>query len=103
MQRYPTDLTEAEWTLLTPLIPAAKPGGRPRTTDMREVRPVPLATYGAVDANGACSPPIFRPTRLSTSISGRGAGPASGSGCTTPYVVTGQGLGPHAGAECRAY
>ena len=37
MQRYPSDLTEAEWTLLAPLIPVAKPGGRPRTTDMREV------------------------------------------------------------------
>jgi putative transposase len=37
VQRYPTDLTEAEWTLLAPLIPAAKPGGRSRTTDMREV------------------------------------------------------------------
>ena len=37
MQRYPTDLTGAAWTLLAPLIPAAKPGGRPRTTDMREV------------------------------------------------------------------
>lgn len=36
-QRYPTDLTEAEWTILAPLIPTAKPGGRPRTTDMREV------------------------------------------------------------------
>ena len=36
-QRYPTDLTEAEWTLLAPLIPTAKPGGRPRTTDMRAV------------------------------------------------------------------
>jgi len=36
-QRYPTDLTEAEWTLLAPLIPMAKSGGRPRTTDMREV------------------------------------------------------------------
>jgi putative transposase len=36
-QRYPTDLTEAEWTILAPLIPAAKLGGRPRTTDMREV------------------------------------------------------------------
>ena len=35
--RYPTDLTDTEWTLLAPLIPAAKPGGRPRTTDMREV------------------------------------------------------------------
>jgi len=36
-QRYPADLTKAEWTLLVPLIPAAKLGGRPRTTDMREV------------------------------------------------------------------
>ena len=36
-QRSPTDLTDREWTVFTPLIPAAKPGGRPRTTDMREV------------------------------------------------------------------
>jgi putative transposase len=36
-QRYPTDLTEAAWPLLAPLIPAAQRGGRPRTTDMREV------------------------------------------------------------------
>jgi len=36
-QRYPTDLNEGEWTILASLIPAAKPGGRPRTTDMREV------------------------------------------------------------------
>ena len=36
-QRYPTDLTDTQWTILTPFIPAAKPGGRPRTTDMREV------------------------------------------------------------------
>jgi transposase len=37
VQRYPTDLTDTAWTVLTPLIPTAKPGGRPRTTDMREV------------------------------------------------------------------
>ena len=36
-QRYPTDLTDPEWAILLPLIPVAKPGGRPRTTDMREV------------------------------------------------------------------
>ena len=35
--RYPTDLTDMEWTILAPFIPAAKLGGRPRTTDMREV------------------------------------------------------------------
>ena len=33
---YPSDLTEQEWALLEPLIPPAKPGGRPRTTDMRD-------------------------------------------------------------------
>lgn len=31
----PSDLTDAEWARLAPLIPAAKPGGRPRKTDMR--------------------------------------------------------------------
>lgn len=34
---YPTDLRDEEWAVLAPLIPPAKPGGRPRTTDMREV------------------------------------------------------------------
>ena len=32
---YPSDLREAEWARLEPLIPGAKPGGRPRKTDMR--------------------------------------------------------------------
>ena len=35
--RYPSDLTDEEWALVAPLIPPAKRGGRPRTTDMREV------------------------------------------------------------------
>jgi len=34
---YPTDLCDAEWEILAPLIPAAKPGGHPRTTEMPEV------------------------------------------------------------------
>jgi|SRR5580658_117576 putative transposase len=33
--RIPSDLTDMEWERLAPLIPAAKPGGRPRKTDMR--------------------------------------------------------------------
>ena len=33
--RYPSDMTDAEWALLEPLIPAAKHGGRPRKTDVR--------------------------------------------------------------------
>jgi transposase len=36
-RRYPSDLTDQEWAILEPLLPAAKPGGRPRTSDMREV------------------------------------------------------------------
>ena len=35
--RYPTDLTDRQWARLAPLLPASKPGGRPRTTDPREV------------------------------------------------------------------
>jgi len=34
---YPTDLTDDEWRALEPLIPPAKPGGRPRSADVREV------------------------------------------------------------------
>jgi putative transposase len=36
-RRYPTDLTDQEWALLAPLIPAPKPGGRPATHDRREL------------------------------------------------------------------
>ena len=36
-QRYPTDLTDRQWECIKPLIPGAKPGGRPRSTDMRHV------------------------------------------------------------------
>jgi putative transposase len=34
---YPSDLSDQEWAILEPLIPPAKPGGRPRTTDIRAV------------------------------------------------------------------
>jgi putative transposase len=36
-ERYPTDLTDAQWAVLEPLIPPPKPGGRPRTVSMRQV------------------------------------------------------------------
>lgn len=35
--RYPSDLTNAEWGLVEPLIPPAKRGGRRREVDVREV------------------------------------------------------------------
>jgi transposase len=34
---YPSDLTDQEWAILEPLLPLAKPGGRPRTSDLRAV------------------------------------------------------------------
>jgi len=36
-QRYPTDLTDRQWDCIKELIPPAKPGGRPRTLEMRAV------------------------------------------------------------------
>jgi transposase len=35
--RYPSDLTDGEWSVLAPLIPPAKRGGRPREVDIRAV------------------------------------------------------------------
>jgi len=34
---YSTDLTDAQWELIAIVLPDALPGGRPRTTDLREV------------------------------------------------------------------
>jgi transposase len=36
-RRYATDLTDREWALLAPLVPAPKPGGRPAVHDRREL------------------------------------------------------------------
>jgi putative transposase len=36
-QTYPTDLSNRQWDCIRELVPAAKPGGRPRSLDMRQV------------------------------------------------------------------
>ena len=36
-KRYPSDLTRTQWKTLKRLLPPAKPGGRPRSVDLREV------------------------------------------------------------------
>jgi len=36
-EAYPGDLKDTKWKYSKPLIPPAKSGGRPRSTDMREV------------------------------------------------------------------
>ena len=35
--RYPSDLADREWSLIAPLPPSARRGGRPRKTDLRAV------------------------------------------------------------------
>ena len=35
--RYPSDLNDAEWTLIAPLIPPARRGGRRRSVNVREI------------------------------------------------------------------
>ena len=34
---YDSDITDVQWLLLEPLVPAAKTGGRPRSVDLREI------------------------------------------------------------------
>src|SRR5918996_1760956 len=48
-ERYPSDLTDAEWAVIAPLLPPARRGGRPRTTDRGEVFTPTLSR-----ASGAC-------------------------------------------------
>ena len=35
--RYPSDLTDAEWTIVAPMIPRGRHGGRRRSVNVREV------------------------------------------------------------------
>ncbi len=35
--RYASGLTDREWAVIEPMMPARKATGRPRTTDLREV------------------------------------------------------------------
>jgi putative transposase len=58
---YPSDLRDAGWARLAPLIPEASPGGRPRKTDMRAAMNAfriccALAAPGAI-----CPATAFRP------------------------------------------
>jgi len=36
-KRYPSDLTDEQWAVLGPMVPDAKPGGRPRKYPMRDI------------------------------------------------------------------
>ena len=34
---YPSDMSDAQWEIVRPLVPPPKPGGRPRKADMRKI------------------------------------------------------------------
>ena len=51
--RYPSDLTDAEWAHIEPLIPPGKPGGGKRRVAIREV------INGVVSHQGMTSPAPF--------------------------------------------
>jgi len=36
-QLYPTDLTDSQWDVIREMLPKAKPGGRPRSLNLREI------------------------------------------------------------------
>jgi putative transposase len=36
-ERYPTDLTDAQWKRIAPQVPTPKAGGRPASVDRREI------------------------------------------------------------------
>ena len=80
---YDSDLSDPEWAIIAPYIPEAKPGGRPRTTDMREV----VNAIGYVlplDVLGGCYPTIFRPGRQFMAIFGTG----SDAGCGNNSILS---------------
>ena len=62
---YPADLTDAQWTILAPLMPAAHTprGGRPRDVDMRDMVQTRLSLKRS-GCQGAMLPHDWRPKSL---------------------------------------
>ena len=70
-ERYASDLTDREWSLIAPFPPPPRRQGRPRTADLREVMNAILYMARRA-ASGACCRRIFRPVRPSSAISMNG-------------------------------
>jgi hypothetical protein len=94
-QRYPSDLTAREWALIAPLLPAAKRGGRPRSTDLRAVvdailyiassgcQSLPGRAFEKCPRGGGCCRRTFRRFPRFRAISTHGATAACGRASTT--------------------
>src|SRR3712207_1162892 len=70
---YATDLSDDEWKILEPLVPEAKPGGRPRAHQPRELLNAIFYVLSGEDAPGASYPTTSCPGKLSTTTLERGA------------------------------
>lgn len=81
-QLYPTDLTDSQWHLIDNLIPKARPGGRPRSLDMRKV--VDAILYVVVTgAQWRMLPREYPAGRASTTTFALGDSVATGNASTT--------------------
>src|SRR5215213_11307019 len=83
---YATDLSDDEWKILEPLVPKAKPGGRPRAHQPRELLNAIFSTCSGEGAPGDCFPMTSCPGRPPTTTSELGAWTEPGRGSTPPYV-----------------
>ena len=76
---YPSDLTDAQWRIIEPLLPPAKAGGRPRTANLQEWS-TPYSTSAVAAVAGECCPMSFLHGVRFTTMRAVGAGTALGSG-----------------------
>ena len=58
--RYPSDMTDREWGLIAPFLPAPRRGGRPRTANLREVMNA-IQYIGATGCQWRALPKDFPP------------------------------------------
>jgi len=92
--RYPSDLTDAEWALVEPMIPPARHGGRKRSVHVREV--FERDTLRAVDCHKSTQD-LMRHRRPAAGPTADGAahGPAHGSPSTaSARVIRGDKVRP---------
>jgi hypothetical protein len=90
---YDTDLSDAGWALIAPMLPAARPGGRPRKINIRGTQSF---IYCEQAANGVCFPESFQggARSITTSRPGRTlvSGLVSSAQCTSK--LDGKPAGP---------
>ena len=83
--RYPSDLTNAEWVIVEPMIPPARHGGRKRSVNVREVLNGTSTSYGPA-ANGRLCQKTCRRRARCTTIWNCGTGTARWSASTMHFT-----------------